>query len=571
MSFKVFGQIIGESKVAVPFAVSECGDTYTVTVKRDTLIGKKFNHIRIESDLTTVPAGDGYMFYPTNFNYGYVLTYLREREDSDFRHHPSTMPVAGISLGESSVYIQALGCSIDCRFHASCKNNVYTLTPEFVFNGDDPVEDVSIIYKKMPGATYSDMAKAYRDYQLNVVGCEPITEKVKTRPAVKFALEGLELRIRMGWKPQPTPVRHQTLENEPEMYVACTIKDLEKLIDKMKENGIEGVELCLVGWAAGGHDGRFPQHYPTDERFGTDEELRAFITRANSMGYTVSCHSNCMGAYEIANNFDWDKIIQKPDENGNLTHWVRTNYQKAGLQGGEPYHVCAKFAYETYAKNDFPIIRDYGFSGLHYVDEISACEPVKCYAKDHPTTRQDVVKYYSEIAKLSCELFGGSQSEAWFDFANKYMDYSLYTSVKSKIDPAEAPVIFDEIIPFFVLVYHGIVMSNAASATINYPIKAEFERLRAIEFGSRPLLYINSKFCGRDWMGKEDLYCNTDSAIDNAVSAMKKAQDDYAPLRHLQYCFMEDHRKIADGVYRITYSNGETIEVDYNKGDYYFV
>jgi len=568
MLFNVICHTLSGEELEVPYSVKTEGARTVLTVKREELLGKKCDYLSVRSDLTTAPAGKGNMVYPTNFNYGCILTEFKERPDCEWRHHPSTMPVACICEIPEAVYIHALGCGIDCRFFVECKSNVYSLVPEFVFDGDDPDEDIVLLYKNIPGASYDKMAIEYRNYQLTEGGCEPITEKVKKRPMVEKALNCPELRVRMGWKPQPTPVRHQTVENEPEMYVACTVKDLNRVIDKMHEVGVKGVEMCLVGWAAGGHDGRFPQHYPIDERFGTDDELRTFIEKAKSYGYMVTCHSNSMGSYEIADNFDWDKLVQKPDGDGNITHWIRSNYQKTGLQGGEPFMVCPKFADEFYAKNDFPVIRSYGFEGLHYVDELSACMPEKCYAKDHPASRRDIVEHYRNIAKLSIDLFGGCQSEAWFDFINSHMDYSLYTSVHSQLVPGRDPEIFDEIVPFFVLVYHGIVMSNAASATINYPIKQEFERLRAIEFGSRPLLYINSMFCGRDWMGKVDLYNKTDEDVEIAARAVKNAQDDYEPLKHLQYCFMDKHEKVSEGVYRITYSNGEVIVVDYNKGDY---
>jgi len=62
-------------------------------------------------------------------------------------------------------------------------------------------------------------------------GCVPLKERVKRRDAQRREAEGMELRIRMGWKPIPTPVRHQTLENEPPMYVACDIAELNKIIE----------------------------------------------------------------------------------------------------------------------------------------------------------------------------------------------------------------------------------------------------------------------------------------------------------------------------------------------------
>ena len=463
--------------------------------------------------------------------------------------------------------IHVQGMDSDVRFLAKVENGVYQLSPEFVLDGDDPDEDFLVVYKKMPYATYSDMARVYRSYQISQKGCVPMKERVKGRQLLKDAADCVEVRIRMGWKPQPTPVRRQTLENEPPMKIACDIPTLHKIIDSMKKKGINKAEICLVGWGPGGHDGRFPQQYPCDERFGGDEKLKKFIRKAQEYGYMVVCHTNSKGAYEIAENWDRNLLTMHTGEDGKPHPWLREDYAKDGLQGGDPWHVCAKPAYEHYAVKDLPVVREYGFKGLHYVDELTACEPVKCYDEEHPVSRKQAIEFYRKIARLSTKLFGGFQSEAWFDFINADVDYCLYTSVQSEVNHGQNPL-FDELIPFWALVYHGIVMSNATSKTINYPIKTVADRLKEIEFGGRPILYINSKFCGRDWMGVEDLYCDSDEAIERSTDAIKAAADEYDKLKYLQYEYMEDHAKLREGVYRVVYSDGTVITVDYETGDY---
>ena len=540
----------------------------TLTISKNQLDNKKCNTLRVTSTLTEkADTEKGYMFFPTNFDYGVVKCDFTKRDQGEFVSEVSAMPVCGICENENVVFVNVTGMASDVRFVAQYKNGIYNLSPEFLLNGDNADEDIVIVYTKMPFATYSDMAKVYRKYQMEVKGCRPIKERAEERPFLKNAIDCPEIRIRMGWKPQPTPVRRQTVENEPPMKVACDVKTLNKIIDKMKEKGIKNAELCLVGWGPGGHDGRFPQHYPCDQRFGGDEQLKEFIKKANDYGYTVTCHSNSKGAYEIADNWDENLLTMHIGDSGKPQPWLREDYAKDGLQGGDPWHVCAKPAYEHYAKKDFPIIREYGFKGLHYVDELTACAPIKCYNYDHPTSRKEVLEYYRKIAQLSTKLFGGFQSEAWFDFINADVDYVLYTSVQSEVSHTQNPL-FDEIIPFWVLTYHGLVMSNATSKTVNYPIKTVNDRLKFIEYGGRPLLYINSKFCGRDWMGVEDLRSDSDESIETAVEAIKTADDEYKALKHLQYEFMDNHEKISEGVYRCTYSDGTIITVDYQKGTY---
>ena len=82
-------------------------------------------------------------------------------------------------------------------------------------------------------------------------------------------------------------------------------------------------------------------------------------------------------------------------------------------------------------------------------------------------------------------------------------------------------------------------------------------------------MYLYSKFGERkNWMGDLDLRCETETDIPVCVTAIRKAWDDYVPLHHLQYEFMENHEKCADGVYRTTYSDGTQITVDYQNRRY---
>jgi hypothetical protein len=403
-----------------------------------------------------------------------------------------------------------------------------------------------------------------------VKGCRPLRERAEEREALRLAAEGPEIRVRMGWKPIPTPIRHQTEENEPPLHVTCTVPQLNKIIDKMQEAGIKNAELCLVGWALSGHDGRFPQQVPTDPRYGGDREMKKFIARAQRMGYQVVCHTVSCGAYVLADNFDIKDLAKRRNEKGEYYPFVRDIYQAKGLNGGEPYAVCPQRAYERYAKDDLPKVRELGFSGLHYVDELTAYVPEKCADPDHPVSRKKAQEYYRKIAQLSRALFGGYQSEGFMYFMIAYVDAILYVGFRSKATSAVNPL-FDEGIPFWQLVYHGIVLSNPTSQTVNYPLKDEYQHLKFLEYGGRPVMYFYSKFGDeKNWMGDLDLHCDSDEAIARSVAAIKRAYDEYEQYKHLQYEFMENHEKLAENVYRTTYSDGTAVTVDYNDMTYRF-
>ena len=191
-----------------------------------------------------------------------------------------------------------------------------------------------------------------------------------------------------------------------------------------------------------------------------------------------------------------------------------------------------------------------------------------CCHPEHPVNRTEAEGYYRKLARLSRELFGGFQSESWMDYMNSDVDYVLYCSFHSRHPSGDNPL-FDDYIPLWQLVYHGIVMSNPSSETVNYTLKDEKTHLYFIEFGGRPLMYLFSKFGEKkNWMGDIDLRLVSDEDMDGVVKALRDADEEYRTLKHLQYEFMDKHEKIGEDVYRVTYSDGAVITVNYREGGY---
>ena len=122
--------------------------------------------------------------------------------------------------------------------------------------------------------------------------------------------------------------------------------------------------------------------------------------------------------------------------------------------------------------------------------------------------------------------------------------------------------------------YHGSILYNPSTETVNYGVKEEISRLKFIEYGGRPLGYFNSKYvdevegsCG-NWMGTEDLLCETDKQLEDSLDIIKNMYDEYCLLRELQYAVMLKHEKLDEGIYRILYSDQTEIIVDYGQKTY---
>ena len=70
-----------------------------------------------------------------------------------------------------------------------------------------------------------------------------------------------------------------------------------------------------------------------------------------------------------------------------------------------------------------------------------------------------------------------------------------------------------------------------------------------------------------DWIGDVDFIVD-ESKRERNVNAAKQLDKILKETAHLQYEFMEEHTKVADGVFEVEYSDGTIITVDYNNSTY---
>ena len=437
-------------------------------------------------------------------------------------------------------------------FEAVIKDGVYTLSVLFDFTERDlPYDDIRIeIIPLAPDADYNDMACAEREVRLARGEIVTLADKCRL-PAVEYARKYPVIRIRMGWKPSPAPVLHQTEANEPDMYVACDFARVRDIADELKKQGVEGAELQLVGWNRSGHDGRYPQIFPADPRHGGDAEMKKTVAYVKALGYKISTHTNFIDSYTIADTFNWNDVAQK--RNGD---YIQIGHYSAGLA----YHVCPSKQLKN-AKRVLPALAAVGENGLHFSDVLSIVVPDTCHAQDHPSSTANGIIYVQKLMEYARGLFGGFSSEGAMDFAHKYLDFALYVCFGNGFAVANIPIA-DRLIPFFEITYHGTLLYNPTSPTVNYTLKEPCERLALYMRGGRPAMYYYSKFRtggAKNWMGETDLVCGDEAELIESVANIKRAAEEYAAVCDLQLCFMLRYDYLDSGLEVATYENGTRI------------
>lgn len=532
-------------------------ESFVLRVSKEEL-AQNGGKLEVFADFSEAPSGaDGFFV----FSNGMLTTFKDRAKNTEHAlgSNYNFMPVWAASTPGGSYVAIVESATFEYASVARYRDGKYAFFPRFQFATPEPYEDVAIRYFFLPAekATYSEAAKTYRRYQLERGACQTLKEKIKTRPELKYAAESIEVRIRQGWKPAPSPVPEQTLETEPPMHVAATFERVGEILDEFKKQGIDKAEICLVGWNQKGHDGRYPQIFPVEESLGGEAELKKLIEKAEKLGFQIVAHTNCSDAYRIADSWDEEFIVKKKD--GTLS-------KNASWSGGQMYDVCPARAFDVAVSEKYPAVAALGFRGLHYIDVVSIVEPRTCFDPRHPRNSRQSAADINEILAYTSGLFGGVASEGAFDFCAAHLDYVLYVSFNLL---GKKPEIVDRNVPFWQLVYHGTILHNPSAETCNYTIKDAKTALKFVEYGGRPAFYFHSKFKdGAAWMGEEDITCETDAALEKSVAAVKKGYDEFQRLAALQLETMDEHAQIDDDVFKTVFSNGTAIISNYRADEY---
>ncbi|MBP3407456.1 MAG: hypothetical protein J6N18_15285 [Kiritimatiellae bacterium] len=517
-----------------------------------------FKSVTVTPDFATARKGeDGYWVMPNNTFGTYRLDNGRV-----FESWHMFMPMFGMKTLRSTYCAIITGMPHSLCASVNAAGGVYSQSAVFQAEKDiELYEDIRIDYHFLKGddADYSGIARCYRKYQLTRGAAVPLAEKIRSNPALAYAVTNIEVRIRQAWKPAPSPVMEQVIRNEPPVKAVVTFERVKEIVDESVRQGVGGAEFCLVGWNKGGHDGAFPQIFPVEPSLGGESKLKEAVAYAQSKGYQIVGHSSFRDCYLIADTWDSEYVVEK-----NLDGTLKRG--KTSWSGGRLYTMCPQRAYERFCPKQCAEMATLGFRGMFYVDVTTSRPLFPCPDVRHRLNNAQRAVWENNIMRELGETFGGAASEGAYDFCSRTCESALTVQWCKPFDPPKNAMV-DGYIPLWQLVYHGIIVSTPFRTMINCPANPDKRySLKLSEFGGRPTFYWHSWFVtGRPpSMGTWDLEATTDGKMRQGVRWMKEGHDEYMRRNALQLTFMERHEMLADGVFRVTYSNGAKMYVNYN-------
>ncbi len=538
------------------------GGLERITIKKESLADVAY--VDVIPDFARAKKGDDGYWVDGRGWYGRF-----DRDNGEFCYIRSFMPIFGMKKADKTFWAVVKTYRFNYDFRVDVKDGNYAVYPRFRIDNVrkffEPYDDIVVEYRALEGddANYSGMARGYRNYRIARGEITPIKERVKKYPELDYLCDSIVVRIQThGAKPIPETDITYTKETEQPIIAHMPFGVSEEFVQAIKDSGVDKCTIVSAGWNNGGYDGRTPSHFPVEITFGGEEAFRRLIRKTQDLGFQFTLHATNTDAYPVSPM--WSPSY--------ISKWRDGSLVKGGVwAGGQCFMVCQRAAWNGWTPKELEQMRDLGARGPHYIDVFSSLYPTPCADPNHLATPEITAEYQNKILARSKELFGSAASEAGFDHVAGNIDYINYIGGALKVlrEHRENKLI-DGLFPLWEIVYHGIVMYNSDRETQNHtrgkcPYKLDksgdprwmegdgkvdpFVSLKIVEFGGKPIFY-TYKFAD--------------------VPRIKKAWDEFVPVRRLQRELMQSHEEIAKDVFLVKYEDGSRVVANYNKTPFKF-
>lgn len=586
----LFANSLSAQSVEVRFLYGEPNNSTEKPVSNDLnkVVVRNYELVKCDEGLRlTIPKGDiaddvwGIEVLPTFMKAkrgddGYWLSSrgvygLFDKSEGSFRKSKQQMPIYALKRGATMWWGHVKKWRFDYQHIVRVTNGEYESVLRFRADGVrkyfDLYNDIVVDYHCLQGeeATYVNVAKVYQKYQIENSGVKPIKERIKEYPELEYLAEAIVVRIQThaakpiadDWafgdarkKADFTPETEWGLEVHMPFGVA------EEFVQAIKDSGVDKVTFVSAGWNYGGYDGRTPQHFPVEQTIGGETGLRRLIEKTQKLGYQMTLHATNTDGYTVSPM--WDEWWAGKLKDG--------SYDRGFVwAGGWCINVCQVASWSKWVPEELKKMADLGVRGPHYIDVYSATYPNRCADTRHPATPEKMAEIQNKVLAMSKQLMGGAASESGCDHVAANIDYINYIDRDIKrMDEGKLPFATG-VYPLWELVYHGIILYNSDRATQNhtrgkclYKIERSGDprwmegdgivdpkiSLKIVEFGGRPIFY-TYKFAD--------------------VPRIKRAWDEFVPVRHLQTEMMCDHRQVGENLFLTAYADGSKTICNYNE------
>ncbi|NMB95330.1 MAG: hypothetical protein GYA02_01760 [Clostridiaceae bacterium] len=395
--------------------------------------------------------------------------------------------------------------------------------------------EVQFIFLDGNDANYSGMANVYRNHLAKNSGLKKVIKNGSNIP--------MAINLFMGVKEKRMLF---------DKYVSMTTFQQAIIItERLKDRGIDNLQVNLKGWAKGGY-GIFPDSWPPDNRLGGVPEMTKLLEYMDINNINLFLQANFIDAVSESYNFSKrnDVIIQSND-------------LPATDSGQERFIINPSSCFNRIEEliNKISTKTRCG-SGIGLTLENLGRALYPDYNKNNPSSRAQTLKTWENIfhlvekSKMSIGVEGGNA------YVLKYADYLFDIQVKSS-----GYYIVDEAIPFFQMVVHGMVPYTSEPGNLAYDLNKQ--KLQWIEYGCVPLFELTYDSTTKLKDTNYNILFN--SRYERWINTIEDIYKEFNEnLKDIWDAQMIGHEKIDQDLVKISYSNGTVIYINYGFNDIYY-
>lgn len=403
------------------------------------------------------------------------------------------------------------------------------------------IKNYTVRYTMLSGnsANYVGMAEAYRNYLLDEKG----VKRNSLSDTMYLTLYGAAdfQRVFLG-------IPYTKIET------LTTFSQAEKILDSLKQGGVDDISLRFVGWNNSGISNiKLPKNLSPISKLGGNKGLAKLIDYCRSNGFKLNFDVDFQDFRKSGNGYS---------KNGDST---KTTFGKPAVQNvfmrsvytvdkryDSSYLLTPAKLKKASAKLIKSIPGEINGISLSTLGNIMYSD-----LSDEGVYRSETLSIYNEILKE----WNKSVESISFDNANAYTfpyaDYITNTPLSSS-----GYKMFDMDVPFYQIVLHGCV--NMSTSTLPYDFNDYLVVLKSAELGLN--LSYNGMYTGSEVLKVtkfNDLYSTTYTLwLDSAVNNYKILQP---LLKNVSGALITEHYITDDNLTKTVFDNGVTVYVNYSE------
>jgi hypothetical protein len=263
---------------------------------------------------------------------------------------------------------------------------------------------------------YVDLAKIYRQWMIDQGQFVSLKEKIEANPDLKSFLGGRAFWINLAFPSRRKSTAEDFMlrgdyqyDNGEPLEIRFTYSELDKMIKRLKDLGLEKGLIKIGGWINGGYDNSHQDIWPPEPELGSIDELRNLLSSEPPL--LVSLHDNNQDMYAHTPSFPTG--VNRNADGDLLTGGV--------WRGGQAYILNSRYSLQ-YAKRNWEQIKTLEPKAM-FVDIITAMQLYQSFEPGDELTKHDDWVAKSELMKFYKDqgiVFGSEESA---DFGIPYVDW----------------------------------------------------------------------------------------------------------------------------------------------------